>query len=172
MKIVHNDEQLKNLPISTNKIIFGKYYDSNSLNIPSNIKIVEFMLDGKFNGNVNFIPESIEEIYFGYHKIFSICEINNLPLKLKKLRIGNVSCKILNKKLYLPNLKYLKIFGCIESIYPNVLPKNLEHLKICSTFNQEIKPNVIPENVKKLVLGGNFNHPININVLPNGLTHF
>ncbi|ADO67062.1 hypothetical protein crov029 [Cafeteria roenbergensis virus] len=148
---------LSNPKIDTIK--FGEYFNQEIDHlIPSNIKVIIFSYKSKFNKDVNFLPETIEEIYYGDNKNHHIGELLNLSKSIVKLQLGGKFNQELKENVLPKSLKLL-IFGkeFNQELKENVLPKSLKLLIFGKEFNQELKENVLPKSLKLLIFGKEFN---------------
>jgi hypothetical protein len=156
------NEELKNIPIDTEKIIFvkcvkGWFYGGDSL---FNQKIKKHTL-----------PYSLKELIFGS---FFNQEIDEkvLPNRLTHLTFGDAFNQEIKEKVLPKKLTHLT-FKCYfnQEIKEKVLPSQLIHLTFGYNFNQEIKEKVLPSQLIHLTFGYNFNQEIKEKVLPSQLTH-
>jgi hypothetical protein len=116
-------DRLKNLV----HIKFG-YKFNEKLDIPYNIKSI--YLDCNNQYIINNLPNSIEELEFGYY--FNL-ELNDLPSSIKKIVFNKYNNY--NKPL-------------------NNLPKNVELLKLSPEYNLQITN--IPNKLKKIICSKNY----------------
>lgn len=145
------NQELKDLPEDTQKIIFDEYFDYHgNNNQPS-----------QFNQSVDNLPNSLIVLKFGYN--FNQ-NVNELPNNLKKLTFGYKFNQTVDK---LPNsLKKLK-FGNSFNQKVDKLPNNLNKLTFGFAFNQPVDK--LSNFLTHLKFEWSFNHPID--KLPNSLTH-
>lgn len=136
--------------IINNKFIFG-YNNCDNLYLQFNTSI--------FNQKIQFLPNNITHLKFGYRFNNFIC----LPDNLLFLEFGcNFNMPVdFNKN----NLKHI-IFGNKYNISIDIFPPNLTHLIFGCLFN---KPLInLPNSLKYLKLGKVFNEKI---IFPSNLTH-
>lgn len=121
-------------------------------------------LDDRFNYSLDFLPDTIEELFIG---VYFNKPLNNLPKNLKKLEFEYSSIfdhPIDNLPIGLETLVLSGEFN--QEI--NFLPSGLKELIFKNGyFNQEI--NNLPSNLFRLELGFRFNKPLNN--LPSGLKY-
>lgn len=125
--------------------------------LPTTLKKIVF--GDKYNQEIfpNTLPENLEFIQFG--KEFK-CKVSQyiFPVNLKNIFfMGNYKHKI-HKETFPPNLKYLYFNFNKYEIEDNVLPINLEKIKLGYDYNFEFKKNTLPKKLKHLELGGIYSH--------------
>lgn len=158
------DQSVDNLPVGIKEIIFGCNFNKTIDNLPHTVKKIIFKnqsvfdqplnnlpnvthiifdLFSAFNHPIDFLPQSVILISFG----FSFNQpVNNLPRNLKNVTFGYDFYQELNN---LPNLKYLMFRSrLIHDI--NNLPDTIRILKLGGEISSKITK--LPRDLKLLFI--------------------
>ena len=177
------NENIKSLIIKSNimSIIFTDYVMIKDIieNI-NNVKINK-KKSSKFNKSVNNLPQSLQNLTFGYYFNQSVdnlpinlinlvfdCKFNNnvdnLPFTLLNITFGISFNKSVDN---LPNSIITLSFDtkCIFNFELNCLPKSICEIKLPINYNNEIK--VIYSNLKKIVCSSSYHYIDKFNKIDN-----
>lgn len=143
VRIPYNfNQELKDLPEDTLKIIFDQYFDYHG----NNNQI------SKFNQSVDNLPNGLIELKFGYY--FNQ-NVDKLPNNLKKLTFGDNFNQTVDK---LPNNLNKLRFGFAFNQNVDNLPSNLNKLRFGYNFNHPVDK--LPNSLTHLILGDLFSQSI------------
>ncbi len=141
--------------IKENRNHHNYYFEIDEIDYDFGYDLFEIMRCCKDTKKI-MVPKLIRIVEF---HIFTIYDWNDDSKKFIK--------KINAKHLFFNNTTPLLYIANNIDILTNDI--SLNFLRICATFNQQIKPHILPKNLKSLIFGNSFNQPLLINVLPDGL---
>lgn len=147
-----NYNELFILNSNVQEIHLGYYFNKEINNLPSNLKILKFDPDSHFDKQINNLPNGLKILHLSAD--FSR-DLDYLPNSLEELQFGNVK-HLLSSNIGLKNLPSgLKILRLSGNFSGNLdyLPNSLEELQIgsmqfLSSFNLGLEN--LPSSIKKL----------------------
>ena len=155
------NQNLENIPSNVERIYLGKYFQKSLTNIPSHVKSICFANDSIFYNYLDYLHDDVEELILGdnYDTV-----ITKLPSNLKTLVLG---CGYNLKINAFGNLKYLDIGNSYTYSLDN-LPNSLRTLVIGGEFNNYIK---FPDELENFIIKKDCAYNRTLNDLPKSLIY-